>query len=242
MLLKQALEINQSNLDLAAAAQSERQQLAMAQNLRFHLDAYLSLALMAELSPGEAYRQVLASKGAILERQRRLRVLRRRFQTDPRSQSARLYAEYEPTVKQLATLALATPDPKQAPAWREKIDDLARRKDELEAELARLDAGFRAEQAEASRTPEQLQAALPPGTALVDLLVYTAIQPPAQDKGEFPRERRLLAFVVRPDRPIARIDLGPIAPIQQAIDAWRPLLVGGKTAPAASDPARRCGG
>ena len=119
-----------------------------------------------------------------------------------------------------------------------KIADLARRTDELEAELARLDAGFRAERAEASRTPEQLQAALPPGTALVDLLVYTAYQPPAQGKGKFQTERRLVAFVVRPDRPIARVDLGPIAPILKAIDEWRPLLVGGKTAPAASDPAQ----
>ncbi len=174
-LLKQALEIVEGNLDLAAAAQSERQQLAMAQDLRFRLDAYLSLALMAKLPPGDAYRHVLASKGAILDRQRRLRVLRRRFQTDPRSQAAQRFADYEQTVKQLATLALATPDPKQAQAWREKLADLARRKDELEAELARLDAGFRAEQAEASRTPEQLQAALPPGTALVDLLVYTGV-------------------------------------------------------------------
>ncbi len=44
--------------------------------------------------------------------------------------------------------------------------------------------------------------------------------------------------MVRPDRPIARIDLGPIATILKAIDDWRPFLVGGKTAPAASDPAQ----
>ena len=210
----------------------------MAHDLRWALDAYLSLAPMAKLSPGDAYRHVLTAKGSVFEKQRRLRVQRRRFQADPQSQAARRFADYEQTVKQLATLALATPDPKQAQAWRTKIADLARRTDELEAELARLDAGFRAERAEASRTPEQLQAALPPGTALVDLLVYTAYQPPAQGKGEFQTERRLVAFVVRPDRPIARVDLGPIAPILKAIDEWRPLLVGGKTAPAASDPAQ----
>ena len=119
-----------------------------------------------------------------------------------------------------------------------KVAELARRKDALEAELARLDAGFRAEQAEASRTPDQLQAALPRGTALIDLLVYAAYQPPAQGKGEFPQERRLVTFVVRPDRPIARLDLGPITPILQAIGQSRPLLISGRTAPAARDPAR----
>ena len=37
-------------------------------------------------------------------------------------------------------------------------------------------------------------------------------------------ERRLIAFVVRPDRPIARVELGPLAPIRAAIDDWRPIL------------------
>ena len=57
----------------------------MAQDLRGNLDAYLSLAPLAEVSAEDAYRHVLASKGAVFERQRRLRVLRRRFQADPRS-------------------------------------------------------------------------------------------------------------------------------------------------------------
>jgi CHAT domain-containing protein/Flp pilus assembly protein TadD len=238
LLLKQALMIAQRNLDLAAAAQSERQQLAMARQLPRYLDGYLSLAPLARLSSEDAYRHVLAAKGSVFERQRRLRAQRRRLQVDPQSEAARRFAEYEQTVRQLATLALATPNLNQAQAWRTKVAEFARRKDELEAELARLDAGFRASQAESRRTPEQLRAALPRGTALVDWLAYTAFTPPAQGKGQLQREARLVAFVARPDRPIARIDLGPIAPILQAIDQWRPLLIGGKTAPAASDPAR----
>jgi CHAT domain-containing protein/Tfp pilus assembly protein PilF len=238
VLLKQALEIAQANLDLAAAAQSERQQLAMARDVRWSLDSFLSLAPLARVSPGDAYRHVLASKGAAFERQRGLHAHRRRFQSDPGSQAARCFADYERTVTQLATLALATPDPKHTQAWRTKIDGLSVRKDELEAELVRLDAGFRAEQAEARRTPEQLQAILPHGTALVDLLMYCAFQPPAQGKGRFHLERRLVAFVVRSDRPIARIDLGPLAPITWAIDDWQRLLISGKTAPAAGDRAR----
>ena len=30
--------------------------------------------------------------------------------------------------------------------------------------------------------------------------------------------------MVRPDQPIARVDLGPLAPVREAIDAWRPIL------------------
>ena len=57
-------------------------------------------------------------------------------------------------------------------------------------------------------------------------------------------ERRLVAFVVRPDRPIVRVDLGPLAPIRAAIDAWRPILRREQPRPRTSKPARRrgCGG
>ncbi len=237
-LFEQALEISERNLDLDAAGQSERQQIAMARNLRWGLDAYLALAPLAKLSPGAAYRHVLAAKGAVFVRQRRMRTRRRVRPADPQSEAARRFAEYDQTVARLATLALATPDPEKAAAWRDEIAELSRRTDELEAELARLDAGFRAARAEARRTPEQLQAALPPGTALVDMLAYTAFQPPAQGKGEFQRESRLVAFVVRRDRPIERIDLGPTAPIQKAINEWRPILTAGKVKLATGDPAR----
>jgi CHAT domain-containing protein/Tfp pilus assembly protein PilF len=235
-LLKEALTIAQGNLELAAAAQSERQQLAMAQDLRHRLDAYLSVASPAKLAPGDGYRFVLAAKGSVFERQRRLRAQRKRLQADPQSPAARQFAAYQETVRRLATLALATPDPKEPKAWQEQVAELSRRKDELEAKLARLDAGFRAARAEATRTPEQLRAALPRGTALIDLLVYTAFEPPAQGKGELQRER-LVAFVVRADRPIARVELGALAPIQKAIEDWRPILAGGGTAPAGGDPA-----
>ena len=101
---------------------------------------------------------------------------------------------------------------------------LTERKDQLEEELTRQSAAFRAARAEARRTPEQLQAALPRDAALIDVLEYTHSSPPPERKGKMKFERRLVAFVVRPDRPIARVELGPLAPIRAAIDAWRPIL------------------
>ena len=76
-LYEQAVDICRDNLDLAADAQTERQQMAMAEMLRFHLDTYLSAAPREEITTGTSYRQVLAWKGAVLERQRRLCDLRR---------------------------------------------------------------------------------------------------------------------------------------------------------------------
>ena len=63
------------------------------------------------------------------------------------------------------------------------------------------------------------------------MLEYTHSSPPPERKGKLKFERRLIAFVVRPDRPIARVELGPLAPIRAAIDAWRPILRREKPAP-----------
>jgi hypothetical protein len=103
-----------------------------------------------------------------------------------------------------ADLALSTSDPGQPPAWRARIAELPLRKDHLKVELARLDVTFRGEQAEAGRAPDRLQAALPRATALIDLPEFWASTPPAEKKGQFQLEHRLVAFVVRPDRSIVQ--------------------------------------
>jgi len=230
-LFEQAMDSFRHNLDLAAAAQTERQQMAMADMLRFHLNAFLSAAPRVGIGDEVSYRQVLAWKGAILERQRRLRDLRRLLRADPRPEVARAAADWQSTVVRLATLALAQPGPNQQDAWRRQLADLTERKDQLEEELTRRSTVFSAARAEARRTPEQLQAALPRDAALIDVLEYTHSSPPLERKGKMKFEGRLVAFVVRPDRPIARVELGPLAPIRTAIDAWRPILRREKPAP-----------
>ena len=76
-----------------------------------------------------------------------------------------------------------------------------------------------------------MQAVLPDGVVLVDLLEYTDFTPPPAGKVRWNVERRLAAFVVRRGRPIERLDLGPIKPIEQAIAAWR-VALGADPAPA----------
>ena len=236
-LLKQALEISQTNLDLASAAQSERQQLAMVQALRSRLDGYLSLATDAKLPCESAYRHVLTWKGAVFARQREVRGLRRAVQRAGQPEVIRLFDDRQDTTRRLATLALAVPpDPKQQSAWRRQVAELTERKEHLEVELARRSAEFRREQARRETTPERVQAALPDGVALVDLLEYTDSSPPPAGKGQWKRERRLVAFVVRPDHPIVRLDLGPVAPLAAAVDRWRKTYGSGPT-PREDDPA-----
>ena len=112
-LYEQAVDISWDNLDLAADVQTERQQMAMADMLRSSLDEFLSAAPRVGIADGVSYRQVLAWKGTILERQRRLRDLRLLLRADPRPAVARAAAEWQSVVVRLATLALALPGPKR---------------------------------------------------------------------------------------------------------------------------------
>jgi CHAT domain-containing protein/tetratricopeptide (TPR) repeat protein len=212
--LRQGLKISRDNLDLAAAAQSERQQLAMTSQLRVALDAYLTLATLAKRAREAAYSHVLAWKGAVLARQRRLRLQR------SHPELADAFAQLDRVAGRLAALAFAVPDPKQQEAFRRQIQELSEQKERLESDLARRSAAFRQEREAERLTPDRLQAVLPPDAVLVDFLEYTHGSPPAQGKGKWQVERRLAAFVVRRDS-IEQLDLGPAQPFAETIDRWR---------------------
>jgi CHAT domain-containing protein len=218
-LLQRAAQTWRDNLDLAAAGQSERQQLAMTGQLRGVLDAYLSLAPRARQSGAAVYRQVLAWKGSVLLRQRWLRQRRH-------PDLARGLAELDQLTGRLANLVFATPSPPQQEARRQLIRQLTEQKDRLEAELARQSTSFRAEKAARRLSPTELQEALPPEAVLLDFLEYTRWSPPQQAGGKWSKQRCLAAFVVRRDRPIEQLDLGPVEPIARAVEAWRQNLRG----------------
>ena len=222
-LMRQTLEFARANLDLAAAAQSERQQMAMARRLGGYLDFYLTLAPSAQISPAIVYSRVLATKGAVLTRQRRARD-QRRLPADPRSEAAGRLADYQQTVSRLATMAFATPNPKQASAWQKTMDELYRHRDQLETELSRQDADFRADRTDAPIAPEQLAEGLPESASLVDLIRYDyrTHQPPGAPRK--PDEAHYGAFLIRKGLPVERIEFGLAAPIEQALNDFRAAI------------------
>ena len=234
-----ALDIVRANLDLAAGAQSERQQLTMSRSLSSFLDAYLSLTAETPKSSELVYAQVFAWKGAVQARQGYMRLARQQPELAPDFEHLRSVSG------RLATLAFATPDPEKQAAYRRQMEELTLEKERLEAELSAKSALFRQQQAQARRTPAQLQEVLPAGTALVDFLQYTHWSPPAaESKGKFQKEQRLAAFILRRDRPVARIELGPMDPVARAVDEWRKSygsLVPGKAPIQAASCAAWCG-
>jgi CHAT domain-containing protein len=216
-----AVDIMRGQLDATADVQSERQQLAMNQTLRWYLDNYLSVTAEVK-SPGqEAYPAVLAWKGAVTVRQQSIRRMRqaRQGQLDP--QTAELYQQLIEKTAALANLSRAVPKPTEAETYRGRLDQLHDDVEALQQKLAAISAPYRHELAQRGRTPNDVGRALPADTVLVDLLEYNHYAPPKKTGQKETWQRRLVAFVARADTPVERIELGPAEPIRQAITVWR---------------------
>jgi CHAT domain-containing protein/Tfp pilus assembly protein PilF len=218
-LFREALAIHQASLDRTAAAQVEGGQLAYAGTVRYTLSAYLtSTALVPDGPAAAAYASALRWKGQVFVRQRQQRELARAV-ADPAT--ADLAAKLLDTTRRLAAVSRHTPKPDVADAWKAQLAALAAERETLERGLVQKSARFRREKEQENLTPDQLRKHLPPGTALVDFFVYDHFTPAPKAGGRDAWEERLAAFVVRPDREIVRVELGPFDPIRDAIEAWR---------------------
>jgi CHAT domain-containing protein/tetratricopeptide (TPR) repeat protein len=225
----EAVEITLANLASASVIQSERQQLAMGSELRHHLDGLLSTAVASGDFAEEAYAAVLRWKGAVLDRQQTGRRLR--MTGDPRV--VELLERLQSTAGRVATAALAVPAPPQQAVWRKQIDRWTAEKERLEAELSARSTAFRNRRAAAARTPADVRRALADGQLLIDCLEFSRLF--RVGPGKPPRfERHLAAFVLRRDRSVELIDLGPTAAIAANVDTWRQSLGAGDEAAAAA--------
>jgi tetratricopeptide (TPR) repeat protein len=213
-LFRQAASIVRKQVESLAAVQSERQHLALLQTVRWHLDRYLQLAAKTGQFSAPACREALAWQAAVVHRDRCAR---------PAAQTPDLtpsFQQLQQVARQLAELAGASPDPNQETFWREKVARLAAERDRLELELSGRSAVR--SQAEPPVTLEEVQTAMPAGAVLIDFLEYARYTPPnVQSKTKAAAERRLLAFVICPGRPVELLDLGPAGPLGEAIDAWQ---------------------
>ena len=203
-------------LDLAAAAQSAAGQRAYADDLRFHLDAHLSLTAGAAA-------EALRWKGIVLAR--RVGLARAGAAPELAADRDRLRA----ASGELASLLLRPPaaDDRRA-AWRAETAALAAGRDRLERALSR---GSEAYRLAAEVTPADVSAALPAGAALVDVHAYAHYTPlPDRAEGRPRSRRRLAAFVYRPGAGPVRVDLGEEESVSAGVDAWRAAVSGGQPA------------
>jgi CHAT domain-containing protein/Tfp pilus assembly protein PilF len=219
MPFAEALTVREEMLRDAFAIQSERQRLTFLQKLRGSLDVYLSAAVAPDVRPEEIYRHVLAWKGAVAARQVEEQIAR-----DQPALKARV-EELATVRSRLSRLAFVVPQSEQRAAWLRQLDELRKQKEDLETALAKDSAAFRSERR--GLETADVAKALAKGTVLLDVVEYLHYLPPPQKKGQVFGETRLLAFVLRPDRPIALVSLGKADPLAKDIDGWRQAVAGG---------------
>ncbi len=178
---------------------------------------------------------MLAFKGSVFAHQHWIRLARHRSDSD--AESASLDRQLRETARELSEATFAPPDPQKTRARQERIQQLSERKEQLEAELSRRSAAFAGQQALLRQTPARLQAALPAGAALIDFLEFH-YYPPAAGGDKEKAEWRMLAVVVRPDRPLEWRDLGSAEAIARTCAKWRAELTAEESPARPGEPAK----
>lgn len=130
---------------------------------------------------------------------------------------------------QLAQLSLDGPGQLSPAAYRQQLEELAKRGDALEVELASRSAGIR--EFRALPSPDEIlnrvAAALPPDGVLVEFISYpdeAVVPPPGKLAGNSLTQLCYLALVLFPDGHTRAFDFGPAAPIDLAAMGLRDAL------------------
>lgn len=137
------------------------------------------------------------------------------------------------TRRQLSRLAM---NPlRNAQVHRQTQRDLTEKKEKLEGELAERLPTFGRWQELNRLGPADLVRKLPAKTVFIDLLRYVDFEQAAKVPGRKGEQwtSRYVGFVLLPGQPAQRVELGPAAPIDQAIREWRRDINEQKASPAA---------
>jgi CHAT domain-containing protein/tetratricopeptide (TPR) repeat protein len=198
-------------------------------------------------SPEVAYRVVWDMRALVT---RALLARRRSVEAVPEAQP--IWEELQATRARLAQATLAEFTPDQADARRKELAELTARKERLERDLAAVSGGFRRQQAVGRSGPADLCARLPDGVAVVEFVrtnPFNVRFPTEQERrnmnlldamkllhdAEHGNDPHYEAFVLTvaarpPGYAVARVDLGPAAPIERAVRGWRDAIEGDGTA------------
>jgi tetratricopeptide (TPR) repeat protein len=218
----EAITIYQQDLSRLALAQAEAEQLRAAAQTRDALDLLLTLADPRDRRHANmAYTGLVAVKSAVTARQRWAR--RGRAAADPEtSELLRQLRQANADLLSLASPAQAAAPDRRARDLAAEIRAATERRARLEQRLAAANPAYRRFLEQGRRDPAQVRAALPPGSALLDCIDYWHVSPGAKAWGGFSAERRMMAFVVRPDRDdVTVVPLGSTERLAQLVEQWR---------------------
>ncbi len=221
--LAHASDIREHTLALVLTTGSERQKLAYMATFGYETDMAVSVHLRQAATDQAAARlaltTVLRLKGRALDAVAdQIGNLRRHL--DPAGRT--LLDQLSATRAQLATLTLAGAAQMPAAERQAAVS-------KLEAELERLEAQVSARSAEfsvqaQSVTLAPVQAALPPGAALVELVAYRPFDAKVKNRDDRLGPARYAAYVLRREGAPTAVDLGAGADIERAVAEFREAL------------------
>ena len=162
-----------------------------------------------------AWQRVLRVKGVLAARARAAREL---ALVEP--EAADIAAELDGVRKELASVVFTDVPPEERAEKDTAANVLAAKQEELERKLLRLSGRHRESNATRDATPAALCKALPDDTAVVDFFRYRANI-----------EDRYLAFVMRSDCVVHRVELGMADAIENAAREWQRGLRDSSIAP-----------
>jgi tetratricopeptide (TPR) repeat protein len=225
--LQQALQMCQQLTRAFTESASEAEALNFLASLPGTENGYLSVAAEVKgASAAEQYALLWQGKASITGILARRQQLLRGITDDPTRARAEELLDVR---RQLARLLMASAD---APIKdREKrLGELTELKERLERDLARRLPDWQRRDTLARAPYTDLVQHLPPHAAFIDLLHYYhwSRDPKAKPTPQY------VAFVLRPAQPVQRVDLGPAAPIEDALARWRRDLTNGLSSPDAA--------
>jgi hypothetical protein len=166
------------------------------------------------------YGEVLAHRGALGRLQAMMRLAHDRPEIRPRLLALRS------TRAAFVGHALTVPSTSDS-TWHDKLTLVTDAKEDAETDLL---LACRQHVTWPKHDPAALvravQQALPEGTVLLDFVKLKQALPFGPGQGAYRWKMVLVAFVVQRDRPPTLVRLGPLAPIKEAVSAWRRELQG----------------
>jgi hypothetical protein len=231
-LLEEAATTWSGHASLTAAATAQRDHAAVLATDHFLLEVFVSATAQAPGDGSDRPRRALAAlldakavSGAAL---RTRRTLLAGLDAKARGDVQRLQALQQ----QLADMLLRGPDPRKPGRYRADCEDLRRRADELEADLARRVAPLAEQRRAARATPADLAALLPDAAALVELVEYRRLRFGTMEEKALGLGEQYLAFILwkgsacHPE--VRLVDLGLAAEVDAAVRAWWSTAAEGK--------------
>ncbi len=223
---RRAFDIEERNLVRTLAVANEFRRLAFASTLLGSLHHALSLHL--RVAPDHFAVAELALT-TLLRRKNRVQDLVSQSNAALRRslppEDLYLLDDLSDVDSRIAVLSNRGPGPRGVEAHAQQLDELDKQRDRLWNELAKHSALV--EPLEHPIAIEDVQKALPAGSALIELVQYV---PRHDDAGIRLRKHepkpppRYAAYLIFPDRDFAWVDLGPAAPIDEDVEAFRKAL------------------